>query len=74
MALPGIVAQPFLQLLKTLRFRLTFGEQSPMNILGTHQPGTANYNPIAIFLPYQSGSGTDAQSLSNLRRNRDLPL
>lgn len=74
MTLPDVIAQPFLQLLEAFWLRPIFGKQSPMDILRTQQSGTANDNPIAVGVPYQRGSGTDAQPLSSLRRNGNLPL
>jgi hypothetical protein len=74
MTLPDVVPRPFLQLLEALRFWFPFAKNGPMDILGTHQSGTANNHPIAVVIPHQSRSRADPQSLSNLGRNRDLPL
>jgi hypothetical protein len=74
MALPRVIAQPFFRLPEALRFRLATGEQSPMRILRSHQPGTSNNDAITIFVRLQNESGTNTESLSNLRRDRNLPL
>jgi hypothetical protein len=74
MALPDGVADPLPELFEALRVGLPPGKQSSMDILRAHQPGTADNYAIAIFIPHQSGTRTNAKSPANLCRNRDLAL
>ena len=45
-----------------------------MNILEGIASGFANHDPLAVFFPFEYGTGADTELLPDLRRNRDLPL
>ena len=48
--------------------------KSPVNILELTNPARRTIIFVAVSIPFQSGPGPDAKSLSNFRRNGNLPL
>ncbi|MGH9626785.1 MAG: hypothetical protein ACRD7E_00250, partial [Bryobacteraceae bacterium] len=70
----GVAADPFFQVLNSLRFWFFRSEQRPMNIIGTVAAGATNNDPVTFFFPFQNGSRPDAESFSHVRWNGNLSL
>ena len=54
--------------------RRTPWKYRPMNVLGSMAACLSHHDVTPFIVPFQNRTGTDAQFLANLRRNRDLTL
>jgi hypothetical protein len=50
-------------------FRGMFPEQSAMNVLGSESAGAPDDDFVALFVPFQDGSGTDSELAPNVGGN-----
>src|SRR5262245_32247679 len=74
MLLPDVIRDPLFQCLQGFSFRWSVGKYRPMNVLGGEPACAAHYNLIALFVPLQNRTGTDAKLFSNAGWDRNLPL
>jgi hypothetical protein len=51
------------------RLRRLGAKQRPMNVLESEAARSAHYNLVAVFLPFQDGTGSYTEFLPNLLRN-----
>src|SRR5689334_11267444 len=73
MTLSDVQPDPFLQLRQAPAF-WRHREQRPPDVLKRIPPGFANHDPLAVFFPFEYGTGTDTELLPDLRRHGNLSL